>query len=135
MIAEIIAAGSEMLTPFGWAAFAIGKWHLTPAEDMNLACNRKWWPLGRGFDRFYGFLGGDAGQWDPCLAENQKIIGTPDGFYDKEKGGTTLDLRGYVSSLHAADFAKTTIARRLAVDLWRLATGRAEAAALGLQLT
>src|SRR6516164_5138638 len=36
---------SEILTPFGWTAFAIGKWHLTPAEDMNLACNRKWWPL------------------------------------------------------------------------------------------
>src|SRR5947199_190245 len=43
---------SEMLTPFGWSAFAIGKWHLTPAEDMNLGCNRNWWPLGRGFDRF-----------------------------------------------------------------------------------
>jgi len=38
----------------------IGKWHLTPAEDMSLASNRKWWPLGRGFDRYYGFLGGDT---------------------------------------------------------------------------
>ena len=37
---------SEILTPFGWTAFAIGKWHLTPNEDMNLGCNRKWWPLG-----------------------------------------------------------------------------------------
>jgi len=33
---------SEMLTPFGWSTFAIGKWHLTPAEDMSLASNRKW---------------------------------------------------------------------------------------------
>src|SRR5580698_11099375 len=32
---------SEMLTPFGWTAFAIGKWHLTPSKDMNLGCNRK----------------------------------------------------------------------------------------------
>src|SRR5262245_6832168 len=68
---------SEMLTPFGWAAFAIGKWHLTPAEDMNLACNRKWWPLGRGFDRFYGFLGGEVDQWTPWLAYDNHFIKPP----------------------------------------------------------
>jgi arylsulfatase A-like enzyme len=68
---------SEMLTPFGWAAFAIGKWHLTPAEDMNLGCNRKWWPLGRGFDRFYGFLGGEVDQWTPWLAYDNHFIKPP----------------------------------------------------------
>jgi arylsulfatase A-like enzyme len=68
---------SEMLTPFGWSTFAIGKWHLTPAEDMNLACNRKWWPLGRGFDRFYGFLGGEADQWTPWLAHDNHFIKPP----------------------------------------------------------
>jgi arylsulfatase len=68
---------SEMLTPFGWAAFAIGKWHLTPAEDMNLACNRKWWPLGRGFDRFYGFLGGEVDQWTPWLTYDNHYIKPP----------------------------------------------------------
>jgi arylsulfatase len=68
---------SEILTPFGWAAFAIGKWHLTPAEDMNLACNRKWWPLGRGFDRFYGFLGGEVDQWTPWLAYDNHFIKPP----------------------------------------------------------
>jgi arylsulfatase A-like enzyme len=68
---------SEMLTPFGWSAFAIGKWHLTPAEDMNLAGNRKWWPLGRGFDRFYGFLGGEVDQWTPWLAHDNHFIKPP----------------------------------------------------------
>lgn len=68
---------SEMLTPFGWAAFAIGKWHLTPAEDMNLACNRKWWPLGRGFDRFYGFLGGEVDQYTPWLTYDNHFIKPP----------------------------------------------------------
>jgi arylsulfatase A-like enzyme len=68
---------SEMLTPFGWAAFAIGKWHLTPAEDMNLASNRKWWPLGRGFDRFYGFLGGEVDQWTPWLTHDNHFIKPP----------------------------------------------------------
>jgi arylsulfatase A-like enzyme len=68
---------SEMLTPFGWTAFAIGKWHLTPAEDMNLGCNRKWWPLGRGFDRFYGFLGGETDQWTPWLTYDNHFIKPP----------------------------------------------------------
>jgi arylsulfatase A-like enzyme len=68
---------SEMLTPFGWTAFAIGKWHLTPNEDMNLGCNRKWWPLGRGFDRFYGFLGGEVDQWTPWLAYDNHFIKPP----------------------------------------------------------
>jgi arylsulfatase len=68
---------SEMLTPFGWVAFAIGKWHLTPAEDMNLSANRKWWPLGRGFDRFYGFLGGEVDQWVPWLTHDNHFIKPP----------------------------------------------------------
>lgn len=68
---------SEMLTPFGWSAFAIGKWHLTPNEDMNLAANRKWWPLGRGFDRFYGFLGGETDQWYPWLTYDNHFVKAP----------------------------------------------------------
>ena len=42
------------------------------------------WPNGWGFDYFYGILGGGASQWDPVLAENQKIIGTDPRFYDEE---------------------------------------------------
>ena len=68
---------SEMLTPFGWSAFAVGKWHLTPNEDMNLAANRKWWPLGRGFDRFYGFLGGETDQWYPWLTYDNHFVKPP----------------------------------------------------------
>ncbi len=74
----------EMLTPFGWTAFCIGKWHLTPSEDMNLGCNRKWWPLGRGFDRFYGFLGGETDQWYPWLTYDNhfvKALKTPEEGY------------------------------------------------------
>src|SRR5206468_582590 len=68
---------SEMLTPFGWAAFAIGKWHLTPNEDMNLAGQKKWWPLGRGFERFYGFLGGETDQWFPWLTYDNHYVKPP----------------------------------------------------------
>jgi arylsulfatase A-like enzyme len=68
---------SEMLTPFGWSTFAVGKWHLTPAEDMSLAANRKWWPLGRGFDRYYGFLGGDTDQYYPWLTYDNHFVKPP----------------------------------------------------------
>lgn len=58
---------SEMLTPNGYAAYAVGKWHLTPAEQTNMASPRDRWPMGRGFERYYGFLGGETDQYDPDL--------------------------------------------------------------------
>ena len=61
----------------GYSTAAFGKWHLTPDGQQGPAGPFDRWPNGWGFDYFYGFLGGGAGQWDPCLAENQKIIGTP----------------------------------------------------------
>ena len=64
---------------------AVGKWHLTPDGQQGPAGPFDRWPNGWGFDYFYGILGGGASQWDPCLAENQKIIGTPDAFYDDER--------------------------------------------------
>jgi len=74
----------RILAENGYSTAAFGKWHLTPDGQQGPAGPFERWPNGWGFDYFYGFLGGDAGQWDPCLAENQKIIGTPAGFYDKE---------------------------------------------------
>ena len=68
---------SEMLTPHGYAAYAVGKWHLTPHEEMNMAAPRHRWPLGRGFERFYGFLGGDTNQWNPDLVEDNHHIDQP----------------------------------------------------------
>jgi arylsulfatase A-like enzyme len=74
----------KILAENGYSTAAFGKWHLTPDGQQGPAGPFGRWPNGWGFDYFYGFLGGDSGQWDPCLAENQKIIGTPEGFYDKE---------------------------------------------------
>ena len=74
----------RVLSENGYSTAAFGKWHLTPDGQQGPAGPFGRWPHGWGFDYFYGFLGGDAGQWDPCLAENQKIIGTPAGFYDKK---------------------------------------------------
>ena len=74
----------RILRDNGYSTAAFGKWHLTPDDQQGPAGPFDRWPNGWGFDYFYGFLGGGASQWDPCLAENQKIIGTPAEFYDDE---------------------------------------------------
>ncbi len=56
---------SEMLLQQGYATYAIGKWHLTPSEQISAAGPYDRWPLGRGFERYYGFLGGDTHQYYP----------------------------------------------------------------------
>ena len=69
---------SEMLTPKGYAAWAVGKWHLTPDQEVNMAATRERWPLGRGFERYYGFLWGDTDQWKPDLTHDNHFIPVPD---------------------------------------------------------
>ncbi len=67
----------EMLTPLGYAAYAVGKWHLTPQIDMNMGARRDRWPLGRGFERFYGFMGGDTDQYNPELVADNHAVHQP----------------------------------------------------------
>ena len=76
---------SEMLVARGYNTFAVGKWHLTPASDTTPAGPFDRWPLGRGFERFYGFLGGDTDQWHPDLTYDNHSIRQPampeDGYH------------------------------------------------------
>jgi len=58
---------SETLLQQGYNTYAVGKWHLTPAEQMSAAGPYERWPQGRGFERYYGFLGGDTHQFYPNL--------------------------------------------------------------------
>ena len=69
----------RILRDNGYSTAAFGKWHLTPDGQQGPAGPFDRWPNGWGFDYFYGILGGGSSQWDPCLAENQKIIGTARG--------------------------------------------------------
>jgi arylsulfatase len=61
---------SEILLQNGYNTYAIGKWHLTPAEQASAAGPYDRWPLGRGFERYYGFLGGDTHQYYPELVRD-----------------------------------------------------------------
>jgi arylsulfatase len=64
----------EMLVPRGHAAWAVGKWHLTPEDECHHAASRAQWPLGRGFERFYGYFGGETHQFAPALvADNHQV--------------------------------------------------------------
>ena len=53
---------SEILGESGWNTYMVGKWHLCPTDEMNLASTRRNWPSGRGFERWYGFLGAETNQ-------------------------------------------------------------------------
>ena len=68
---------AEVLGELGWNTFMVGKWHLTPEDEMNLASTKRQWPLGRGFERFYGFLGAETNQWYPDLIHDNHPVEQP----------------------------------------------------------
>jgi arylsulfatase A-like enzyme len=68
---------AEVLVERGWNTYAVGKWHLTAEDEANLAASKKQWPLGRGFERFYGFLGGETSQWFPNLIYDNHPVSPP----------------------------------------------------------
>ena len=68
---------SEILVRNGYATFAVGKWHLTPASEMTMGSPRDKWPLGRGFERFYGFMGGETDQYHPELVYDNHFVEPP----------------------------------------------------------
>jgi arylsulfatase A-like enzyme len=65
----------EILAPHDYATYAVGKWHLTPEDECHVAASRSRWPLGRGFERFYGFFGGETHQFAPpaLVADNHQV--------------------------------------------------------------
>jgi arylsulfatase A-like enzyme len=76
---------SEMLLGHGYNTFMVGKWHLTPSNQETAAGPYDRWPLARGFERFYGFLGGDTSQWYPDLIYDNHQVEPParpeDGYH------------------------------------------------------
>src|SRR6478672_11090019 len=60
----------EILRDAGYATYAVGKWHLTPEDECHEGASRARWPLGRGFDRWYGFFAGETHQFAPALVSD-----------------------------------------------------------------
>jgi arylsulfatase A-like enzyme len=88
---------SEVLAEKGWNTYCVGKWHLTPLEECNLASARRHWPLSRGFERFYGFMGGETDQWYPDLVYDNHPVTPPatpeDGYHlSKDIADKTIEF-------------------------------------------
>jgi arylsulfatase A-like enzyme len=73
----------QVLQDNGYSTFWLGKDHNVPLEDVAGGGSRSQWPLQMGFDRFYGFLGGETNQWYPALVEDNNFIEQP---YGPEQG-------------------------------------------------
>jgi len=96
---------SEILRAAGYATYAVGKWHLTPDDETNMAASRQTWPLARGFDRWYGFHGGETHQFVPTLCHDNHSIRPPASYAD-----------GYHLTEDLADHAIEFVADLRAVD-------------------
>src|SRR5690349_21639879 len=79
------AALPRLLRDAGWSTLAVGKWHLTPRMDRTASGPFETWPLGVGFERYYGFLHGDANHWTPTLVSDNHYVDAParpeDGYH------------------------------------------------------
>jgi arylsulfatase A-like enzyme len=73
---------AEVLGERGWNTYMLGKWHLCPADELNMASTKRNWPVGRGFERYYGFLGGETNQWYPDLVYDNHYTEQPKGPED-----------------------------------------------------
>ena len=96
---------SEILRAHGYATYSVGKWHLSPEDETNMAASRSTWPLARGFDRWYGFHGGETHQFVPALYHDNHAV----------RPSRTVE-NGYHLSADLADRAIEYLADLRAVD-------------------
>ena len=68
---------AEILRPQGYRTYYAGKWHVTPLTETGPTGPFDGWPLGRGFDRFYGFLDAETDQYSPELVRDNSHITAP----------------------------------------------------------
>ena len=96
---------SEILRHEGYATYAVGKWHLSPDNETDMASSRATWPLARGFDRWYGFHGGETHQFVPALYHDNHSVRPPRSIDDGYHLSGDLADRAieYVGDLRSVD--------------------------------
>src|SRR5882724_3164380 len=70
IIPKSAATVAEVLKNYGYNTAAFGKWHNTPEDQITSKGPFDYWPTGYGFEYFYGFLAGEASQYEPTLTRN-----------------------------------------------------------------
>jgi arylsulfatase A-like enzyme/uncharacterized membrane protein len=73
------AALPRILRENGYVTGGFGKWHLTPDNVQGPAGPFDRWPQAWGFDHWWGFLSGAAGQYDPIITQDNSVLGVPEG--------------------------------------------------------
>ena len=73
------AALPRILRDNGYVTGGFGKWHLTPDNVQGAAGPFDHWPQAWGFDHWWGFLSGAAGQYDPIITQDNSVLGVPQG--------------------------------------------------------
>jgi arylsulfatase len=68
---------AEILRQNGYSTGAFGKWHETAPWEVSTSGPYDRWPTHQGFDKFYGFIGGETNQWDPAIFDGVTKIPTP----------------------------------------------------------
>ena len=82
-ISDRYATIAQILKEYDYATFAVGKWHLAEQAEISQAGPFDNWPLGKGFDRYYGFLRSRTDQFHPVLTQDNTMIDQP---YDSKDG-------------------------------------------------
>jgi len=76
-IPKTSATVAEVLKNYGYNTGAWGKWHNTPEEQITNKGPFEYWPAGYGFEYFYGFLAGEASQYEPTMTRNTSAAEIP----------------------------------------------------------
>src|SRR5271165_5419456 len=77
MIPKTSALTARILRDYGYSTCAFGKWHNTPAMETTATGPFENWPTNLGFEYFYGFLAGEASQYEPNLVRNTTCVLPP----------------------------------------------------------
>ena len=77
IIPKSSATMAEVLKAYGYNTAAFGKWHNTPEDQITSKGPFDYWPTGYGFEYFYGFLAGEASQYEPTLVRNTTYVDHP----------------------------------------------------------
>jgi arylsulfatase A-like enzyme len=75
---QTITPMAEVLRQNGYNTAAFGKYHETPPWEISIAGPQDRWPTRSGFEKFYGFIGGETNQWSPLIYDGITLVETPE---------------------------------------------------------